>query len=100
MALAISSVLKQHLELIELTCNTMEQNPNIDALRAYTEKGLQYLVQCTNISEDELFKICLEFWHRFTFDILQKTKQNLFKDTSGLMYSNGEMTPDQIQLLQ
>lgn len=52
----------------------MGQNANIDALKAYTEKGLQYLCQCTNIPEDELFKICLEFWHRFSFEILQKTK--------------------------
>lgn len=66
-ALAISSVLKQHLDLIEQTCNTIGQNANIDALRNYTEKGLQYLIQCTNIPEDELFKICLEFWHHYTF---------------------------------
>jgi len=37
-----------------------------------------YLIQCTNISEDELFKICLDFWHFFSMDILQKTKSNLF----------------------
>ena len=75
-------------------------NANIDALKAYTEKGLQYLIQCTNIPEDELFKICLEFWHRFSYEILQKTKQNLFKDNEALLNANGEMTPDQFQLLQ
>jgi hypothetical protein len=32
-ALAISSVLNQHLTLIEETSNTMEHNPNIEALK-------------------------------------------------------------------
>ena len=37
-----------------------------------------YLIQCTNIPEDELFKICLDFWHFLTMNILEKTKQDLF----------------------
>lgn len=77
-AMAITGTLKQHVSLIEQTCNVTEANSNIDALRNYTQKGLEYLVQMTNIPEDELFKICLDFWHFFTLDILQKTQKNLF----------------------
>ena len=75
----------------------MEQNPNIEALKQYTKQGLAYLIQCTNIPEEELFKICLEFWHFFTLDILEKTKSGLFKDTPTL---TGDMTSDQLALLQ
>lgn len=52
----------------------MEPNQNIDFLKQYTHRGLHYLIQCSNIPEDELFKITLDFWHFFTMDILQKTK--------------------------
>jgi hypothetical protein len=84
-AMAITSTLKQHQSLIEQTCNVSEPNANIEALRNYTQKSLQYLIQMTNIVVDgewpsELFKICLDFWHFFAYDILQKTQQNLFKD--------------------
>lgn len=69
--LAISSVLTQNLSLIEQTTNTMDQNQNIEFLKRYTQRGLQYLIQCTNIPEDELFKICLDFWHFFTLNNLK-----------------------------
>jgi hypothetical protein len=32
-----------------------------------------YLVQLSRIPEDELFKICLEFWNFFAQDTLNKT---------------------------
>jgi len=71
----------------------MESNPNIDFLKQYTQSGLSYLIQCTNIAEDELFKICLDFWHFFTMDNLQKTKQNLFNGSTpnGMNFNTGLM---------
>lgn len=48
----------------------MESNQNIDILKQYTSKGLEYLNQCSNIAEEELFKITLDFWHFFTLDNL------------------------------
>ena len=37
--------------------------------------------------EDELFKICLDFWHFFTYDILMKAKGNQYYDNfSGLNF--------------
>ena len=73
-AMTISSVLVTNLTLIEQTTNTMEQNQNIEVLKQYTRQGLEYLIQCSNIPEDEIVKICLDFWHFWTMDILQKTK--------------------------
>ena len=89
MCLAISSVLQSNLTLIERSTNVMEANQNIEVLKQATHKGLVYLIQCTNIPVDELFKICLEFWHFWTMDILQKTKSELFgqQGTSGNSFS-------------
>jgi len=58
----------------------MDDNQNINFLKDFTDQGLKYLVQCSNIPEEggELFKICLDFWYFFTMDILQKTKKNIF----------------------
>lgn len=98
-AMAITGTLKQHISLIEQTCNVTESNSNIDALRNYTQKSLQYIVQMTNIpGEEELFKICLDFWHFFTYDILQKTQQNLFKDMP--TFDPGSMTSQQLAIMQ
>lgn len=32
----------------------------------------------SRIPEDELFKICLDFWHFLTYNILMKTKGNQY----------------------
>jgi exportin-1 len=56
----------------------MEQNPNIDYLKQYTKIGLEFLIQLSNIEDDELVKICLDYWHFFTMDILKKTRAQIF----------------------
>ena len=38
------------------------------------------MVEFSNIPEDELFKICLDFWHFLTYNILMKTKGNQYYD--------------------
>ena len=43
-------------------------------LRESVFRGLTYLIQLSNIPEEELFKICLEFWHFFSHDCLMKTR--------------------------
>jgi len=35
-------------------------------------------LQLTNIQEEELFKICLEFWHWFAQNVMNKTKGQHF----------------------
>lgn len=34
------------------------------------------MIQLSDITEDELFKICLDFWHFFCYNIMMKTKGN------------------------
>lgn len=69
-ALAISSVLRNNLELIEEMTNIIEMNENTAMLVNTTQQGLTYLVQLSNIPEDELFKISMNFWHFFASDVL------------------------------
>jgi len=52
----------------------MEPNENIQMLQNCVKIGLEYMVQLTNIDEDELFKICLDFWHFFAYNIMIKSK--------------------------
>lgn len=54
----------------------MESNENINMLRQCTQQGLVYLVQLSNVPEDELFKICLEFWNWLAYDTMCKHKGN------------------------
>ena len=79
----------------------MEQNQNIEFLKGFTNIGLQYMIQCTNLvppegqkiaqedqqSSNEIFKTCMEFWHFFAYDILQKSNKNLFENAGG--FTNG-----------
>jgi hypothetical protein len=41
---AISAVLIENLDLIEQITNTMEQNPNINTLKNFTNQALLYMV--------------------------------------------------------
>jgi exportin-1 len=80
LALAISAVIKNNADLIEQSTNVMESNADIDFLRNSVNLGLRYMVQLSHIPEEELFKICLDFWHWFSHDVLLKTKQQYFQE--------------------
>jgi Chromosome region maintenance or exportin repeat len=49
-------------------------NENTQMLVISVQTGLNYLVQLSNVPEDELFKICMSFWHFFAHDVLLKTR--------------------------
>jgi hypothetical protein len=34
------------------------------------------MIQMSNVPEDELFKICLDFWHFLSVDIMQNPRNN------------------------
>ena len=74
-------MLKNNIDLIEETTNIIEPNENIEFLRGAVRQGLMYLVQLSRINEEELFKICLEFWHFFALDTLNKTKGMKMQNT-------------------
>ena len=54
-----------NLTLIEETCNIMEPNDLVTRLRNSVFNGLSYLCQLSRVPEEELFKICLDFWKYF-----------------------------------
>jgi hypothetical protein len=58
----------------------MEQNPNIDTLKNHTKQALEYMIQCSNIPDDELFKITLNFWHFFTKNLVFKVKPHILQE--------------------
>ena len=39
------------------------------------------MIQLSNIPEDELFKISLDFWHFFCYNVMLKTKGQQYYDT-------------------
>ena len=75
LAIAISSVLKNHVDFIEDLTNVIEPNEQVIMLRDETLRGLTYLTQMSRIPDDELFKICLDFWHFFSKDIMEKQQR-------------------------
>lgn len=64
--------------MLEQVTNAMEANEMIEKLRSAVQQGLMYLIQLTNVPEDELFKICIEFWHWFCNDSMIKTRGPAF----------------------
>jgi exportin-1 len=76
LALSVTAVMKGNIDLIEETTNTMEPNQNILFLQQCIQKCLEIMIQLSSISEDELFKICLDFWHFFCLNVMMKTKGN------------------------
>lgn len=45
-------------------------------LRDQTLLGLSYLAQMSRIPDDELLKICLDFWHFFANDVMLKYQKH------------------------
>lgn len=43
------------------------------------------MCQLSRIPEDELFKICLDFWHFFSYNVMMKTRGNQYFDNVGGM---------------
>lgn len=72
LALAIASVLRNNLDLVEELAGAIEPNHQIQMLRDETLRGLTYLAQMSRIPDEELFKICLDFWHFFSGDVMTK----------------------------
>ena len=56
----------------------MEPNENIKFLIECISRALMMMTQFSNIPEDELFKICLDFWNKFCYDIMVKLKGSEF----------------------
>lgn len=73
LGLLLSEFLKNQIQKIE-TLITNNPNPFTSNLQIATAKSLDYLIQLSNIPNDELFRVMMEFWHDFTYYILVTTK--------------------------
>ena len=66
--------MRNNLDLIEEMTNIAQMNDNTAMLVQSAQAGLIYLVQLSNVPEDELFKITMNFWHFFSHDVMSKTR--------------------------
>mmetsp|Transcript_2101 Transcript_2101/g.4795 ORF Transcript_2101/g.4795 Transcript_2101/m.4795 type:complete len:1086 (-) Transcript_2101:355-3612(-) len=64
LTLFLSTILKTHLPILE----TQE-------LAWYLIQGLQYLVHISEVEDDEIFKICTEYWNFLADDLYHKEVQ-------------------------
>jgi|LauGreDrversion4_2_1035121.scaffolds.fasta_scaffold31873_5 hypothetical protein len=80
--MVIVSVLRGCIRVIEQLTDSMDPNPNIVMLRDCVKKSLEMMIQLSSISEDELFKICLDFWHFLAVDIMQNPRHS--KDAAAM----------------
>ena len=53
----------------------IEPNEQVVMLRDQTLQGLNYLAQMSRVPDEELFKICLDFWHFHSKDIMEKQQR-------------------------
>ena len=79
--LLLSDFLKNQIRNVE---NLIVNNPNdfTNALETALDKALDYLIQLSNIPNDELFRVMMEFWHEFTYYIMVTMKgKDIFAKT-------------------
>jgi exportin-1 len=62
--LLLSTFLQHHIDLIETTCANPSANQEaIQVLVAKTKQSLNYILQLSEVPNDEIFKVCVEFWN-------------------------------------
>ena len=62
-----TGLFQNHLSWIEVYLNSQDNYQLIESIR----KGFNYIVNFSELPEDQIFKICVEFWFFFT-DYLKK----------------------------
>jgi exportin-1 len=75
-----------NIDLIEQMTSSMEQNENILFLQNCVQQSLNFMTQLSRVPEEELFKICLEFWHFFCLNTMMKVRGNQFFGGQGAIY--------------
>jgi len=64
LALFFTGFLKAHLKVLETPAHS-----------ATVITGLQYLVQISNVPSNEVFKICLDYWHTLAQDLYESSNK-------------------------
>lgn len=78
LGLLITEFLKNHLEQIEQIIYEKGEDPIVKELMLTISRGLEYLIQLSNIPDDEIFRFMMEYWKDFTHHALIKIKGNEF----------------------
>ncbi len=66
-------MLTTHLPWLETVCDL--QGCDIGSFLELMRKAFQYIVNFTELPEDSVFKMCVEFWHFFT-EYLKNSEKN------------------------
>ena len=75
----LTNYLTNHLDLIEKTFNNFNVNEELKTtLQGTTKMALGYLLQLSQIPNDEVFKICVEYWNHLIYMQYQKTKTGMY----------------------
>jgi len=75
LALCLSGFLRKHLKVLEE--DSVVQMPNGREIRTklVLEQALKYLVQISFVDDEELFKICLDYWYALASDLYGTERQ-------------------------
>jgi hypothetical protein len=94
------------IEELTNAASIADLTPDASMLANCTAIGLTYLVQLSNIPEEELFKISLNFWKFFANDVMMKTispdrlqRAEIPRDENNLDFSNFLLFANKITLL-
>jgi exportin-1 len=74
MGLLLSEFLKNQIKKIESLLTFNGQTDFAGKLQIAIAKALDYLIQLSNIPNDELFRVMMEFWNEFTYYVMVSTK--------------------------
>jgi len=85
--LFLSTYLQHHIDLIEAMVAAQSANKDaVNLLIAKTKQALIYLLQLSNIPNDEVFKVCTEFWNFLVERVYTSTANDNF-GSSGILGS-------------
>lgn len=84
--LLLTTFIQYQLDLIEEMLTNTQANPEaVGILMSKTNQALIYILQLSNIPNDEIFKICAEFWSFIATHVYDKTAKATLQDyTSNL----------------
>lgn len=81
LGMLLTEFLRNQIQKVE-TIISNHANEYSSVLEGTLIKSLEYLIQLTNIPNDELFKVMVEFWHDFSYYIMVTTKgKDIFSRT-------------------
>ncbi len=82
----LTTFIQNHLDLIEATVAAPSANKDaVNMLLSKTKQALIYLLQLSNIPNDEIFKVCAEFWNFLANRVYTTTANESLSATPSLL---------------